>query len=369
MRIGFEAKRAFNNNTGLGNYSRFVVEALLKYTPKNDYLVYTPKIGNINWAINLKKLVVRLPARKSMKSLWRSYFITNDLLKDDIQIFHGLSNEIPFGRFPASIKTVVTIHDLIFERYPTLYPFFDRLVYRLKFKYACKKADKIIAVSEQTKQDIVDFYHTNPDKIAVIYQDCDEAFRKKIAIATVNDVKKHYHLKKQYILCVSTITERKNQLNLVKAFHQLKLANYELVLVGGKSGYQKQVEDYLNTHKLTTVKILNKVPFNDLPALYQGAALFVYPSVFEGFGIPIVEALHAGVPVVAATGSCLEEAGGDGALYADPLDINDLAQKMQLILTNIPLQQSLVEAGKKHLTQFSAENIAKQLTELYENLL
>ena len=362
MKIGFDAKRAFHNNTGLGNYSRFVIEALLKYFPENEYFAYSPKLGIRNWGLGIRSIMPK------NKIFWRSLFIKNDLQRNGVQIYHGLSNELPFGKMPSGIKTVVTIHDLIFERYPKLYPFFDRIIYKIKFRKACQNADAIVAVSEQTKRDIIDFYGINPEKIHVIYQDCDVAFQEKLSVEQIENVKAKYQIKHKYILSVGTIIERKNQLTLVKAFHKLDLSNYELVLVGGKSTYQNQIESYIQEHNLLYIRILNKVTFQDLPAIYQGSELFVYPSFFEGFGIPIVEALHSGVPVVAATGSCLEEAGGEGALYANPLDMNNLANKMLQVLVNKDLRKQLIEAGRKHVEQFSEEKVAGQLSELYLNL-
>ncbi len=367
MKIGFDAKRAFHNNTGLGNYSRFVMEGLLKYFPQNEYFAYSPpRPQKGSFHSELLRIIKTPPL--GVWGLWRSWFIKNDLQRDRIQIFHGLSNELPFGKMPSGIKTVVTIHDLIFERYPKLYPFFDTLIYKIKFRKACKNADAIVAVSEQTKRDIIDFYGISPAKIHVIYQDCDEAFQEKLKGEVLEKVKEKYQIKKKYILSVGTIIERKNQAMLVAAFHKLNLSNFELILVGGHSTYQDQIEKYIEENRIQHVKVLNNMPFQDLPAIYQGAELFVYPSFFEGFGIPIVEALHSGVPVVAATGSCLEEAGGEGALYANPSDINDLADKILQVLVNKNFKNQLIEAGQKHIKQFSAERVAGKLNELYHHL-
>lgn len=374
MKIGFDAKRAFNNNTGLGNYSRFIIDALLKYSPENQYFAYTPKINKADYTEKyltnkFQNFHIKLPLSKKLKSFWRSFLITNDLKNDEIQLFHGLSNELPIGLNRKKIKSIVTIHDLIFERFPNLYPAFDRFIYQVKFKKACQHADLVIAISEQTKRDIIEYYQITPEKITVVYQDSDEVFREKLSEEQLETSKEKYNIQKKYLLCVATIAERKNQLLLVKAFHKLHLSDYELILVGSKSDYQLQIETYIKENSLTNIKIFNKVPFLDLPALYQSASLFVYPSFFEGFGIPILEALHSGIPVIAATGSCLEEAGGKGALYANPEDVNDLSSKILQVLSDKAMQKQMVLEGKAHIAQFSAEHIAKQLQTIYQRIL
>ena len=364
MRIGFDAKRAFNNNTGLGNYSRFIIESLLKYAPEQEYLLYTPKTPPKRRSPQPSPIGREFLASSSGGVLWRSWLINNDLMRDNINIYHGLSNEIPFGIRKSGVKSVVTIHDLIFLRYPELYPFIDRFIYNKKFKYACENADTIVAVSQQTKADMMEFYKIPSERIRVIYQDCQEIFRQKIDNQVLINIKNKYSLNKPYILCVSSFSERKNQKRLIEAFQQLGLKDYELILVGGKSKYSEEIAK----ESTQGVRLLFGVPSSDLPALYQCASLFVYPSFFEGFGIPIVEALQSGVPVVAATGSCLEEAGGDGALYANPLDVSDLSDKMRQVLTNQTLRNDLILKGKEYVKQFSGERIARQLVELYGDL-
>ncbi|MFY7827506.1 MAG: glycosyltransferase family 4 protein [Flectobacillus sp.] len=366
MRIGFDAKRAFQNFTGLGNYSRFIIQSLLDSPSEHEYFAYTPKLNEKVHFSN--RLRIALPQTAMPKSLWRSWGINQQLKKDHIDIFHGLSNELPWQIQQSGIKSVVTIHDLIFMRYPELYPMIDRWIYRRKFKAACEQADCIIAISQQTKQDIVEMLQISPSKIEVVYQDCDPAFRKKLPSEHISAVRKKYQLNKPYILCVATIAERKNQLTLVKAFEALHNSEIELVLVGGKSSYQSQIEEYIRQKNLTGVHIINGVPFSDLPALYQGSSLSVYPSIFEGFGIPIVEALHSGVPVIGATGSCLEEAGGQGGIYVNPYDIQDLAHQIQRVLSDSELSHSVVQVGQKHIAKFSSTEIAKELEKIYKKI-
>ena len=367
MRIGFDAKRAFNNTTGLGNYSRFVLDALMAHRPGNEYLAYTPTVKSGLYG-SFPASQIHVPDSLIGGSVWRSRLITSQLQKDKIEIFHGLSGELPIGLRRAGIRSVVTVHDLIFRRFPELYKPIDRWLYDRKARRACHQADAIVAVSEQTKRDIVDFYRIPPDKIKVVYQDCDESFHQKANEKTAAAVREKYHLTKPYVLCVATIELRKNQLNLVKAFGQLNLPDHELLLVGRKTIYQSRIEKYIAQNRLANVRIFNHVPFADLPALYQNAAVFAYPSFFEGFGIQVVEALHSGVPVVAATGSCLEEAGGQGSLYADPHNVDELAQKLHTALTGSALRNSMVREGQIHVRQFAARRIAGELAGVYGSL-
>ncbi len=363
MKIGFDAKRALNNQTGLGNYSRFVIDALVKNYPENEYFLYASGWGKqVSESIDYQAFKAQNP--KKSNPLWRSWLMTDDLKRDSIDIFHGLSNEIPFGISKTGVKSVVTIHDLIFLRYPNLYPIFDRFIYNKKFKYACQNADLVIAVSEQTKRDIVEFYKIEEDRIKVVYQGKPptrsvEPLHSRSSIDTIT-------FKNNFILCVGTITERKNQLTLIKAFQALNLPNYELILIGGRTNYQTEIETFIQNKQLKNVKILNNLSSADLEKYYQQAELFVYPSIFEGFGIPIVEAINHGLPVVATTGSCLEEAGGGGAIYANPYDYYDLANKMNQVLQNESLKKQLVQNGKEHIKKFSPENVAFELNKVYE---
>ncbi len=370
--IGFDAKRAFLNKTGLGNYSRSAIKALAKYFPENNYFLYTPKIGFENkpdfW-LNINQIEIKTPHQKFFKSLWRSKSIVADLKRDQIQLYHGLSQELPLSIKKSGIKTVVTIHDLIYLKYPEYFGLINRKIYEWKAKTACETADLIIAVSEQTKTDLIQYFQVSPQKIKVVYQGCDPAFRVQQNEAVKKAVRLKYNLPSKFILQVGTIEARKNLLLTVKALKNIP-ANVFLVVVGRQTDYINLIKNYLVKEALQNrVLFLSTVSFRDLPAIYQLAAVFVYPSRYEGFGIPIVEALCSGTPVVAATGSCLEEAGGPDSLYIDPDDDASFTAQINLILQNDQLKSKMKTKGLEYSLRFEEKNIAQNLMNVYRQAI
>lgn len=372
MNIGFDGKRAANNSTGLGNYSRWLIAQLSVFFPQNRYLVYTPKIDNriaqvralFNGNIHLK-----LPQHNRGGFLWRSLGIVKSLKADNVTLFHGLSHEIPLGMRGSGIKTLVTIHDLIFLRFPQYFKFTDRLIYGLKCRYACRHADRIIAISEQTKRDIVEFYGTDASKIEVIYQSCDDSFKLPVSEEGKKEAALKYGLPDQYVLSVGTIEERKNLITIVRALKDID-QTYKLVVCGRKRAYARQVETEIETLGLSDrVVFLPGVAFADLPAIYQNASVFIYPSLFEGFGIPIIEALYSGIPVVAATGSCLEEAGGPDSLYVAPTNSRQLSIAVNKILNSRNLQAQMREKGLEYVKIFDNKVLADKMMACYLNML
>ena len=375
MKIGFDGKRAVQNNTGLGNYSRYVLEALQEYYPQEKYIIYAPKdkknprLENI---LSHSNTTLRLPTSSTWKrisSLWRIWRVTADAISDNVCIFHGLSNELPLNiQQQQKIKSVVTVHDLIFRRLPKCYPLIDRAIYNYKFKKACQNANLIIAVSECTKRDIVKDYGISPEKIEVIYQGCDSAFAQTIDEKKKIEVRNKYTLPERYILSVGSIEERKNAMLAVKALKYLP-EDIHLVLVGKETAYTDKINTYTKAEKLETrVHILHGIPFADLPAIYQCAELFVYPSRYEGFGIPILEALNSQLPVVAATGSCLEEAGGPDSLYINPDDEKAMAQAIKKAMQPEQRKQ-MVEKGLIWAARFSKKQMAQETMKCYNKLL
>ena len=373
MIIGFDAKRAVQNNTGLGNYSRYLVEILSKYYPDNTYLLFAPKNKKNNRLQALKEhssVQFSFPQGiwKLFPSWWRTSGIKKDLIDNRVDIFHGLSNELPTGIRNTGIKSIVTIHDLIFLRYPEYYKPIDRKIYEKKFKYACQKADKIIAISECTKCDIINFFDIPENNIEVIYQGCHPSFYEIVENEVKKKVLEKYSLPEKFILSVGSIESRKNLMLSVKALRNTK-ENIHLVAIGKKTPYQDEIEAFCAENRISDrVHLLNNVPFCDLPALYQSAKIFVYTSFFEGFGIPVIEALAGGIPVIAATGSCLEEAGGPDSIYVDPNNEQELAEKIDLILNNQELATSMSVKGKKYVENFSDKCASEKIINLYKSL-
>lgn len=374
MKIGFDAKRAAQNRTGLGNYSRFILQILSDFASENEYVLYIPDERKEKLLASVKGTFIKeYPAGSfwsKFRSLWRVWGITSNIKKNKIDIYHGLSNELPLNirKAGSGTKAIVTIHDLIFLRYPECYPLIDRTIYNYKFKKACVQANRIIAVSECTKRDIVQLYHIDPNKIDVVYQGCDESFKHPASDSQKAEVKEKYALPDKYVLYVGSIERRKNLMLLAKALKHLD-ETYQVVAVGRHTPYADEVTAFLKKNRLEhRMRMLHNVPFSDLPALYQLATTFVYPSRYEGFGIPLLEALNSGVPAIGAHGSCLEEAGGPASLYVAPDDDKALADAITQTWKDNTMRERMIREGKEYAKRFEPEPIARQLIDIYQSV-
>lgn len=375
MNIGFDAKRIFWNTTGLGNYSRTLISAMKDYFPDNNYYLFTPAVSCLFDSSGEDSVRVITPIsmlHKMFSSLWRSKWVTGDIENARLDIYHGLSNEIPFGIHRLPVKTVVTIHDLIFERYPHQYNPLDVITYRRKAQYACRFADRVIAISKQTRKDLIEFYHVPEEKISVIYQACDSVFEENIPHLQQYDIRLKYHLPDQFLLYVGSVVERKNLLTLIQSLDLLP-GDMSLVIVGDGHYYKNKVKAYLlnhdHVHPVIWLSEMRTLPQCDLAVIYKLARALIYPSIFEGFGLPILEALKCGTPVITSVGSCFKETAGDAAIFVDPMDKNTLAQAIYKIWHSEHLRQTMRQKGFSHARHFMPFISASRVIEIYSGLL
>lgn len=377
MKIGFDAKRALHNKRGLGNFSRTLLKGLDNHLSGNEFHLYSPHIKDeefLTWMNNHPHFQYHFPAgalSEKIPSLWRTYFICNEIKKDGMEIFHGLSHELPVGIEKIDVKKVVTIHDLIYLRYPEFFPWIDRKVYDFKFRRACRVADKIIAICEQTKNDLINFFNIEEERIEVHYQACHPQFYQKLNDEEKKEVLKKYNINNPFILFVGAFEERKNALGLLNAYASVhEKLDHDLVLIGRGKHYKDQmwrlVEKFSLKHK---VHILENVPYSENPAFCQSADLMVYPSFFEGFGLPIVEGMFSETPVITSQGGVFPEAGGDAVEYINPKDPASIGDGILKVLNSPDLQQEMIHKGVMKAKEFHLSSTSQKLMNTYQDLL
>ncbi len=373
--IGFDAKRIVRNGTGLGSYGRTLVNdlaqrqdlALRLYAPdkgRDDLRSQIVERPNVSFCYPHFSSSIHLPS-----SWWRMKGVVTDLQRDGVQLYHGLSGELPIGIRKSGIRSVVTIHDLIFLRHPEFYNWVDTKIYAWKFRQTLREADHVIAISECTKRDILYYSDIDEQKISIVYQSFAPRFSAEISEEQRTQVRHVYQLPQRYILNVGSIETRKNILQAVQALPLLP-DDVALVMVGRHTPYTDQVLQYVHEHHLEErVRILHGVPDEHLPVLYALAESFVYPSVYEGFGIPIIEAISCGLPVVACSGSCLEEAGGPDSLYVQSGDVEAMAHAIRQTWVGAEGREQRIENSKKYIRRFSGCSVADQVVNVYHSLL
>lgn len=356
MRIGFDAKRFYHNSTGLGNYSRSLIDGLRRFAPELDLRLYDLKGAN------------------------RAFSMAGMARRDNCDIFHGLSNSLPFdirlkGATSNRMKSIVTIHDVCWRTFPRMYHLADIFIHDFKCRFAVKNADCIIAISESTKNDIVYHYGIDPEKIKVIYQSVDAIYFEPIdkTVARTLLAERFPLLARDFILCVGSINARKNLLNALKAMAALAPENRPQLVICGKGDkeYTSLCMGYADRNlRPTDVLWLDNADNQTLKLLYGAALAMLYPSFYEGFGLPVVEALLQSTPVITSNCSSLPEAAGPGALLVDPDKPEQITDSILRLCESPALRAELSTDGYRYcISNFAPENAVKKYLAVYNQLL
>ena len=367
MKIGIDISQIVYCGTGVATYTRNLVEKILEMDKKNDYVLFGSSFRRQS-AFNIFPQTKVYPFPPTLlEILWNQlHTLSVENLIGKVDVFHSSDWTQP----PTKAKKVTTVHDLLVYKYPevshnetkfrwdTLSPSANIVAsQKRRMELVKKECDLVIAVSESTKKDLMEILKIPEEKIRVIYEATN--------IIPTNQTK--YKFEKPYVLAVGTRDQRKNLDRLVQSFNLLKNKDVELV-IAGKYGWGNAISNEQST--MSNIKLLGYVPNEDLPGLYANAQVFVYPSLYEGFGIPILEAFNCGCPVVTSNISSLPEVGGKAAIYVDPLSTSDIAEKLDYVLALCSSKRKkLIEQGISQACKFSWEKAAQETLKVYQALL
>jgi glycosyltransferase involved in cell wall biosynthesis len=393
MVIGIDASRANKKiKTGVEWYSYYLIQELKKIFKNNNsnlpikIILYSSKklIPDLekdlpnDWQIK----ILFWP----LKYLWTQIRLAWEIIFNPPDILFIPSHALPIfsSIFHRQLLTVITIHDLGFERFPEVYSFWQRFYTRFVYKWAVHYATKIIAISEFTKKELIDLYRANPQKIEVVYLGYNESIFHPISDKKqIDQILEKYNIKRPYILFVGRLEKKKNVINLIKAF-QLLPKGIQLVLVGQPSygysnikfeirnpsfGFRSGRPELVERAKSeTNILEIGYINHQDLPYLYAGAECFVYPSLYEGFGLPILEAMACGCPVVGSSAASIPEIGGQAVLYFRPENPEEIAKAILKIIKDQSFRETMIQKGFEQVKNFSWEKCARETLEIIKKL-
>lgn len=360
--------------TGIAVYTEELIKALLKINQKDQFILFGLTtfstfnyLQNLNFKDypNVKMKIFKWPAKFFRISflLWQKInWPTIEDLIGSVDLFHSFNWYFPPQRFG---KKVATVFDLTSITHPEWHDKRTTELDIIRMKRIAQFADLTIAISDNSKKDFLSFKPKG--LVEVIYPAVSSDFSEKININKANDVFKKYHLKSGYFLSVSTLEPRKNIANLIKAYLSMN-TDKSLVLVGKIGWKSEEILNLANKYP-EKIKILNFVSQEDLKNLYKNALCLVYPSFYEGFGIPVLESLTLGTPVICSQTSSLPEVGGLAVYYIDPNNINSIKEALIKLSQDKNLCKDLIKKGYSQAKKFSWENSAKKLNSLYEQIL
>jgi glycosyltransferase involved in cell wall biosynthesis len=389
MIIGYDGSRAFvTERTGTENYSFNLLTNLLQIDKKNAYKIYLripAEIFNDKSAVDTwyKTVEQSLPKTNNYrlvlikrKKLWTQFGLARELFRRPVDVLFVPAHTLPIFR-PRKIKTVVTIHDLGYEYLPQYHKFPHKLWLNKSTVYAVKSASHIISVSEATRDDLISKLKASHKKISVIYEGFALTPNKLKSTSNLEELKKKYSIGDEYVLFLGTIQPRKNLLRLVQAFDQViknqfvskMYPNLKLVLIG-KNGWMNQdiYEEPKRLGIVDSVLFLGHLPDDEVGVIMQNALCFAFPSLFEGFGIPIIEAQASGIPVVTSHKKPMTEIGGNACEYVNPEDVSSIADGIVQVLTHKEQSQLLRKRGFQNIMRFSWQKAARETLQVFEEV-
>ena len=372
LRIGINARYAQRQITGIERYTVELIRNLARIDAKNRVMLFFNKHERIPKLTNnpfFQNYISSFPTtRTSMRILWDQIFLYFEIKKNRLDIFHGPSFVVPILK-PKRCKYVTTIHDLSWFYYPESFTFLNRLFFTLFLPRSINNSDMIIADSYSTKKDIIKFFKVSSEKIKVIYLGIDERFKKSSA-SEVRNILDKYTLPPDFILSIGSLLPRKNVVNILKAFHALKKKGHKekLVIIGKKAWLYEQIFSVIKEYHLEDdVIFTGYVDDRDLPALYSASELLLFPSLYEGFGLPILEAMACGCPVITSNISSMPEVAGGAAVLVNPKHIDSITQAVDHILLNTGLKDSLIKKGYEQAKKFNWIDTAEKTLQVYED--
>lgn len=372
MKIGIISDRLNRQRTGIGNYIYNLINEFNKVPYKDNKIILINYLKNDSFP-NLKQMIIKNPfylfGNRSFYC-WHVYLDAFFKIKDlDLDVIHSPENATPFSKLIP--RKIITVHDITPYFFPESFSPLTLLRYKLLFSRAMKTSDRIIVDSVSTKNDIKKYFHIEQKKIKVIYLGVGDIF-KRLDEEEVAEIKQKFKINFPFILYVGTIEPRKNIQRLLMAFSKVKKEHpkYKLVIAGASGWRSKNLLETINKFDLQKdVVFVGYVSDYELPALYNAADLFVYPSLYEGFGLPPLEAMACGCPVLTSNSSSLPEVVGKSAMMFNPYDLNELTNAMHIMITNEGLREDLIQKGLCRAKMFNWEKCSRETFKVYGDVV
>jgi glycosyltransferase involved in cell wall biosynthesis len=368
MRIAINTLAMKRQLFGGGNYIKNLVTSLSKIDLENDYLI----IASLENMIHLKHLGPRFhielgPANRALRLPWEQTLLPFRLRQRQIDVYHGPAFVAPLLK---TCGQVVSVHDMTFHLVPERHSLHKRIYFQAIIPAVIKNADHVIAVSESTRRDILDLIPVKEECISVTHLGVDNRFAAVLDKNKLSELRKRFNLSRDFILSVGVLEPRKNLSALVDAYQASSLPEqFDLAIVGSLGwGYSPLLRQIAHSPVREHIRMLGYVADEDLPALYTSAAVFAYPSLYEGFGLPPLEAMACGTPVITSAISSLPEIAGDAAILVDPNNVQELSFALRQVLQNQDLRKELSRRGIERARQFTWERMAEKTLEVYKHV-